>query len=55
MPRESFAPLLQRAQAHALEFLAQLPERHVDARAGRAELLAALQVPLSLGGESAPA
>ena len=43
--------LLTRTRDHALEFLRGLPERHVGARATRDELLAALRVPLSEGGE----
>lgn len=47
--------LLNRARAHALEFLDALPERHVGARATREELLAALRVPLTRDGEEAAA
>lgn len=43
--------LLRRAHDHAREYLRSLPERHVGARATRDELLAALQVPLTDGGE----
>ena len=39
--------LLNRARDHAFDFLRTLPERHVGARATRAELLSALRVPLS--------
>ena len=45
--------LLNRTRDHALEFLRALPERHVGARATREELLAALRVPLTRGGEDA--
>jgi glutamate/tyrosine decarboxylase-like PLP-dependent enzyme len=45
--------LLRRAHEHAATFLRALPERHVGARATRDELLAALQVPLTDGGEPA--
>jgi glutamate/tyrosine decarboxylase-like PLP-dependent enzyme len=43
--------LLRRAHEHAAAFLRSLPERHVGARASREELMAALRVPLSQGGE----
>jgi glutamate/tyrosine decarboxylase-like PLP-dependent enzyme len=43
--------LLDFAHRHAVEFLSALPERHVGARATRDELLAALSLPLSEGGE----
>jgi len=45
--------LLHRAHEHAAAFLRSMPERHVGARASREELLAALRVPLSQGGEEA--
>jgi len=45
--------LLDRAHAHASRYLRDQPERHVGARADRAELLARLQVPLSRAGEPA--
>ncbi|HVR40757.1 MAG TPA: aminotransferase class V-fold PLP-dependent enzyme, partial [Thermoanaerobaculia bacterium] len=45
--------LLDLAHAHVAEFLRQLPERHVGPRATRDELLRALHVPLSDGGEDA--
>ncbi|HEX2831637.1 MAG TPA: aminotransferase class V-fold PLP-dependent enzyme [Thermoanaerobaculia bacterium] len=45
--------LMDRAHAHAAEFLRSVTDRHVGARATRDELLAALRVPLSDGGESA--
>jgi glutamate/tyrosine decarboxylase-like PLP-dependent enzyme len=47
--------LLDRAHEHAAAFLRSMPERHVGARASRQELLAALGVPLSPGGEEAAA
>ncbi|MCE5233884.1 MAG: aminotransferase class V-fold PLP-dependent enzyme [Mizugakiibacter sp.] len=47
----TFDPLLERARAHASEYLRHLPERHVGARAGRDELLSALRAPLSQRGE----
>lgn len=43
--------LLQRAHAHASEFLRTLPERHVGARATREELLALYRTPLTESGE----
>lgn len=46
-------PLLQRAFHHAAEFLKELPERHVGARATRDELMQALGGPLSDRGEAA--
>ncbi|HET8798898.1 MAG TPA: aminotransferase class V-fold PLP-dependent enzyme, partial [Thermoanaerobaculia bacterium] len=49
------AALLRRAHDHAAEFLRALDERPVAARAARQELLAALAVPLSDGGEPAEA
>ncbi|HXI11669.1 MAG TPA: aminotransferase class V-fold PLP-dependent enzyme [Thermoanaerobaculia bacterium] len=45
-------PLLDRAHQHALEFLKALPDRHVGATATRDELLRALSIPFSDGGES---
>lgn len=45
--------LLARAQRHSLEFLKNLPERHVGARASRDELIAALSGPLPAKGEPA--
>ncbi|HEX7832357.1 MAG TPA: aspartate aminotransferase family protein, partial [Thermoanaerobaculia bacterium] len=45
--------LLDRAHAHAAEFLRSVVDRHVGARASRDELMAALRVPLSDRGESA--
>src|SRR5690606_23817864 len=51
MKQEDFAPLLARAHAHASEFLEDLPERFVGARATREDMLAALDGPLTQGGE----
>jgi len=50
-----FAPLLDRAHAHAADWLRTLPDRFVGARASRDELIAALRVPLSAAGEDAAA
>lgn len=44
-------PLLDLTHAHAAAYLRELPERPVGARVTRDELLAALRVPLSDGGE----
>src|SRR4051812_28290757 len=44
-------PLLLRAADAAIEFLRNMPERHVGARASRDELMRALGVPLSQDGE----
>ena len=52
---DDFDPLLARAQAHASAFLRDLPGRFVGARAGRDELIAALDAPLSAHGEDAAA
>jgi hypothetical protein len=43
--------LLQRAHAHAADYLNRQPGRHVGARATRAELMAALRNPLHAQGE----
>jgi glutamate/tyrosine decarboxylase-like PLP-dependent enzyme len=43
--------ILNRVHRHALDFLLELPDRHVGARATREELLAALGVPLTDEGE----
>src|SRR5690606_33120695 len=51
MKQEEFASLLARAHAHANEFLEDLPERFVGARASRQDMLAALDGPLTQGGE----
>jgi glutamate/tyrosine decarboxylase-like PLP-dependent enzyme len=51
--RTPFDPLLDRAHAHASEFLADLPTRFVGARAGRDEMIAALDEPLTQHGEDA--
>src|SRR5258708_23754554 len=45
--------LPDRARAHAVRFLAGLPDRRAGVSAPRAELLAALRVPLSAEGEAA--
>lgn len=55
MEHDDFDPLLTRAHAHASAFLGDLPGRFVGARAGRDELMAALEQPLSQGGEDAAA
>ena len=47
------AALLERARMHALRYLTSLPERHVGVTVKRADLLTALNVPLSDGGEPA--
>jgi glutamate/tyrosine decarboxylase-like PLP-dependent enzyme len=44
--------LLDRAHAHAADFLRSLVDRHVGARATREELMAALRIPLSDHGEA---
>ena len=46
-----FERCLDRAHAHASEYLRHLPDRHVGARASRAELLSALRGPLTQSGE----
>lgn len=51
MTFEDFEPLLSRAHAHAHAFLGGLPQRFVGARAGREEMMAALDAPLSRHGE----
>lgn len=48
---EDFDPLLARAHAHAMDFIGGLPQRFVGARAGREEMMAALDGPLSQHGE----
>ena len=53
MTFDDFKPLLARAHAHAGDFLRELPQRFVGARAGREEMLAALDGPLPQGGEDA--
>lgn len=55
MSTDSFDPLLARAHAHAGEFLRALPHRFVGARAGRDEMIAALDAPLPDRGEDAGA
>ena len=42
MTHDDFEPLLARAHAHAGDFLRGLPQRFVGARAGRGEMIAAL-------------
>jgi glutamate/tyrosine decarboxylase-like PLP-dependent enzyme len=51
MANDRFPPLLERAQAHARDYLHRLPDREVLARASRDELLAALRRPLMARGE----
>ncbi|HWS78419.1 MAG TPA: aminotransferase class V-fold PLP-dependent enzyme [Thermomonas sp.] len=51
MSSSAFDPLLSRAHAHARAFLEELPQRFVGARASRAEMMAALDVPLPRQGE----
>ena len=51
MPTSNYAPLLARAHDHALEYLDQLPHRHVGAAASREELLSALRAPMPPAGE----
>ena len=46
-----FDPLLDRAHRHASAFLDDLPQRFVGARAGRGEMMAALDAPLPQQGE----
>jgi glutamate/tyrosine decarboxylase-like PLP-dependent enzyme len=53
MTTDCFDPLLDRARAHARDYLRDQPERYVGARADREELLAALGAPLPQGGEGA--
>ncbi|MFC5576901.1 pyridoxal phosphate-dependent decarboxylase family protein [Lysobacter niabensis] len=52
MANRRFPPLLERAHVHAREYLRQLPEREVLARASREELLEALRQPLTARGEA---
>lgn len=51
MATDHFDPLLERAHAHASDYLRDQPDRHVGARATRDELLSALQAPLTQRGE----
>ena len=51
MANDRYAPLLDRARAHAADYLRALPERHVGPRASRDELLARLRAPLTAAGE----
>ena len=53
MSIEDFDPLLARAHAHASDFLRELPQRFVGARADRDEMVAALDAPLPQRGEDA--
>jgi len=46
MTHDDFGPLLDRAHALAGDFLRTLPQRFVGARAGREEMIAALDGPL---------
>jgi glutamate/tyrosine decarboxylase-like PLP-dependent enzyme len=55
MTHDDFGPLLDRAHTHARNFLRTLAKRFVGARAGRDEMIAALDGPLSQGGEDAAA
>ena len=55
MTHDDFEPLLARAHAHAGDFLRGLPQRFVGARAGREEMIAALERPLPQAGEDAAA
>lgn len=48
---DEFARSLDQAHALAIDYLRRLPERHVGARLGRDELMAALRQPLSEKGE----
>lgn len=52
---DDFDPVLQRAHAHASDFLRGLPRRFVGARAGREEMMAALDAPLPAQGQDAAA
>ena len=51
MTHDRTSSLLAKAQAHSLDYLRQLSDRDVDARASREQLLAALRVPLTSGGD----
>ncbi len=53
MHNTPFDPLLERAHAHASDYLRELPERFVGARAGREEMLTAFDAPLPQHGEAA--
>ena len=55
MTHDDFEPLLARAHAHADAFLRDLPQRFVGARAGREEMIAALDRSLPQAGEDAAA
>ena len=52
MTFDDFPSLLARAQAHADDFLRDLPTRFVGARASRDEMLAALDGPMPMAGEA---
>jgi glutamate/tyrosine decarboxylase-like PLP-dependent enzyme len=51
MTTDAFDPLLARAHAHAGTFLRDLPQRFVGARAGRDEMMAAVDAPLPQHGD----
>jgi glutamate/tyrosine decarboxylase-like PLP-dependent enzyme len=51
MTTDAFDPLLARAHAHASTFLHELPHRFVGARAGRDEMIAAVDAPLPQRGD----
>lgn len=51
MDADGFEALLDRARIHACEYLRRQPDRHVGARASRAELLDVLRAPLTEQGE----
>jgi glutamate/tyrosine decarboxylase-like PLP-dependent enzyme len=53
MTFDDYAPLLSRARAHAGAFLDVLPQRFVGARAGREEMISALDGPLPARGAAA--
>jgi glutamate/tyrosine decarboxylase-like PLP-dependent enzyme len=55
MARDTFASLIERARAHALDYLDKQPERPVGARASRDEMLTALDGPLQQQGEDGAA
>ncbi len=55
MTTDHFTVLLERAHAHATDYLREQPDRHVGARATRDELLSALQAPLTQRGEDGSA
>lgn len=51
MTFNDFDPLLTRAHGHATDFLRDLPQRFVGARASREDMLAVLDMPLPQAGE----